>query len=195
MAKADTDDDEVYVPDAALEKLLSGLSRAQLCQVFKMHPRTLKAALVDVRPHRMRASVPLYTIPQVAPHLVKPKGDFEQYIKNANHMDLPKALTKEFWQGQRLKQQYMQAAGDLWPTQRVVAKVGELQKLVAMSARLFTDSVERNTELSDRQKSVLNSLVDGMLADLHRSITEHFKNPQPGDERAPDPSEEVGDEL
>lgn len=194
MAKVTVDDDEEYVPSAGLEKILAGVSKTELSQIFRIHHRTLTQRMLHVKPAGKRGSKPYYFVHEVAPYLVKPAGDFEEYIKNANHMDLPKALTKEFWQGQRLKQQYMQAAGDLWPTQKVVEKVSTLVKLTAMNARLFTDAVERQVELTDRQKSILTGLVDGMLNDLHRAVVENFSKPQPGDERAPDPSLEVTDD-
>ena len=46
--------------------------------------------------------------------------------------------------------------------------------MVAMSARLFSDGVERNTELSDRQKNVINGLVDGMLMEIREKMEKEF---------------------
>jgi Protein of unknown function (DUF1441) len=171
-----------YTPSAGDEQSLlmiyEGLNQTQLCKLFRLDKQTVREALLKVKPDGKRRGAAIYRMYNVAPYLVKPEGDFETYIKNANHTDLPKALTKEFWAGQRMKQDYLLKAGDLWPTQKVVEKVGELMKLVAMSTRLFKDAVDRNTELTDRQKSVIQSLSDGMLADLHKKVAENFSKPE-----------------
>jgi hypothetical protein len=91
--------------------------------------------------------------------------------------DLPKDLAKEFWAGQRTKQQVEEQAGLLWRTEKVVQEVGELMKLVKMSTLLMQDGVERQTELTDRQREIVKSLSNGMLADLMSRVKEKFVVP------------------
>jgi hypothetical protein len=114
----------------------------------------------------------------VAPYLVRPAYDIEEYIKRMNHTELPKMLSKEFWAGQRSRQEFLLKEGDLWPTAKVVENAGEVLKIVKMSARLMLDAVERQTELSERQRGIIKSLTDGMLADAYREMVKRFKNKQ-----------------
>lgn len=161
------------------QMIYEGLNQTQICTAFRMDKIQVREALLKVKPDGTRRGVPIYRIYNVAPYLVKPVRDWEEYIKNANHMDLPKALTKEFWAGQRMKQDYQLKAGELWPTAKVIEKVGALFKLVAMSVRLYKDAVERQVELTDRQKSIITNLSDAMLNDLHKQVVEKFSIPDP----------------
>jgi hypothetical protein len=91
-----------------------------------------------------------------------------------HHNDLPKMLTKEFWAGQRSRQEFEQREGNLWPTGRVVEVIGGLMKLVKMSVRLNADAVDRQAELTDRQRGIVKSLGDGMLETLYATVLEEF---------------------
>src|SRR5690606_38995371 len=100
--------------------------------------------------------------------------DIEEYLKRMHHNDLPKHVTKEFWAGLRSRQEYETRAGNLWPTSRVVEVMGGIMKLIKMSARLMSDQVDRQAELSDRQRQIVKSQADGMLEEAYRTILEAF---------------------
>lgn len=155
--------------------LYDGLNLSQLTTAFRMDHRVLVEKLRNVPPSGIRRGVGIYKIDEVAPHLVKPAYDIETYIKRMNHADLPKHLTKEFWAGLRSKQEYELRAGDLWPTAKVIEEVGELFKLVKMSLLLLSDAVERQTELSERQREIIKTMTDGTLEDLHREVLNKFR--------------------
>lgn len=157
--------------------LYEGLNLSQLSVAFRMDHRVLVEKLHGVDPSGYRGKAAIYKINEVAPHLVKPAYDIEAYIKRMHHNDLPKMLTKEFWNGQRARQEFELKAGQLWHTAQVIEKVSELYKLVAMSARLATDNIERTTDLTDRQREAVNSIMRGMLEDLQRKVIENFKEP------------------
>lgn len=170
--------------------LYEGLNLSQLSVVFRMDHRTLVEKLHGVEPSGHRGKAAIYTILDAAPHLVKPIYDIETYIKRMHHNELPKLLTKEFWNGQRSRQEYELKAGQLWPTTQVIEKVSELYKLVAMSARLATDNIERSTDLTDKQRDAINGIMRGMLEDLQRKIAENFKEPAP-DGHATNPNDDL----
>lgn len=155
--------------------LFDGLNLSQLGTAFRMDHRVLVEKLKDCPPTGTRNGFPTWHIHEAAPHLVRPIYDIEAYIKRMNHADLPKHLTKEFWAGLKSKQDYELRAGDLWPTAKVVESVGELFKLVRMSALLATDTLERQVELSESQRAIVKNLMDGMLNDLHRAVQEKFQ--------------------
>lgn len=163
--------------------LYEGANMSQLAVLFKLDHRTLQKKLFEgnCKPIGKRGSGEIYSIHEVAPYLVKPVFDVEAYVKKMDPRELPKVLTKEFWAGQRSRQEYEAKAGLLWPTEKVVEEVGDLMKLVKMSTLLMQDAVERQTELSDRQRAIIQGLARGMLADLMDRVEKRFKVPEDGE--------------
>jgi hypothetical protein len=160
--------------DSSRAMIYDGLNLSELGRLFHMDHRVLVEKLHGVAPSGKRGSADTYQVHEVAPYLVKPIFDIEAYVKRMNHADLPKMLTKEFWAGQRSKQEYLLKAGDLWPTAEVIKSVGELMKLMKMSVQLMSDGVERQVELSDRQRALIKGMCDGLLSDLRHAVIENF---------------------
>lgn len=154
--------------------LFEGANLSQLGRLFRMDHRVLVEKLFNCPASGKRNGYDTWRVDEVAPHLVKPIYEIEEYIKRMHHNDLPKHLTKEFWAGQRSRQEFELKAGDLWPTAKVVEAVGTLMKLVKMSVRLQADAVDRQAELSDRQRHLVKALGDGMLEELYRTVIEAF---------------------
>jgi len=156
--------------------LYDGANLSQLGSLFRMDHRVLVEKLTKggCKPCGTRNGVDIYAVNEVAPYIVKPAYEIEEYIKRMHHNDLPKHLTKEFWAGLRSRQEYEQREGNLWPTTRVVEVMGGIMKLIKMSARLMSDQVDRQAELSDRQRQIVKSQADGMLEEAYRTILEAF---------------------
>lgn len=164
------------VDDITRAILYDGANLSQLGSLFRMDHRVLveKMTKGGCKPVGTRNGVDIYAVHEVAPYLVKPAYDIEEYLKRMHHNDLPKHVTKEFWAGLRSRQDYMQKAGDLWPTARVVEVMGGMMKLIKMSARLMSDQVDRQAELSDRQRQIVKAQCDAMLEEAYRNIVEAF---------------------
>lgn len=154
-----------------------GLSATKLALLFQMRVETVsrKLLMAKIKPANRWNGTDVYWVHEAATALIKPAYDIDTYIRQMAHTDLPPSLTKEFWAGQRTKQQVEFAAGNLWETEKVVAEVGELMKITKMSTLLMMDAVERQTELSDRQREIIKNLAHGMLEDLVKRIEEKFK--------------------
>lgn len=120
--------------------------------------------------------------------------DVEAYIKKMNHNELPKHLTKEFWAGQRARQDFLLKEGDLWPTTDVVKKVGELMKLMSMSMKLLADTVDRQAELTDKQRRIIIAIVDSTQEDLVKQVVENFSHEPKQAPQLPPPSHDEEDE-
>lgn len=165
--------------------LYDGLNLTQLALVLEMDHKLIREKLVQgqVAPVGTRNGAEIYKLKDVCPWVVKPGYDIAEYIRTMHHSELPKMLTKEFWAGQRSKQEYELKAGDLWPTAKVIEKMGEVFKLVKMSALLTVDTVERSVELTDKQRNIIKNIMDGMLSDLASTIQEKFKHDH---EQSPD---------
>lgn len=169
--------------------LYEGLNQSQLAILFRMDNRTIQRKIHHVEPVGYRNQVAIYNIADVAPYLSKPVEDIETYIKRMHSSDLPKHLSKEFWNGQKARQDYEIRAGDLWSTEKVITHVSSLMKLVRMSVQLTTDNLERADELTDKQRAIVQDLMRKMLEDLQRKVIENFSKPEGeinGDEAADD---------
>jgi hypothetical protein len=153
-----------------------GLNLSQMTQIFECDRRDLtqKIEAAGIKPCGMNGGYAIYKLKDVMPVVVKPVYDVESYLRNMHPNELPKHLAKEFWAGQRSKQEFELKAGDLWPTQKVISEVGELFKLVKMSALLAMDTVERQVELTEEQRAIIKRLMDGMLIDMHKTIVDKF---------------------
>jgi hypothetical protein len=163
--------------------IFEGVNATQLSVIFRADTRTVARKLFEgnVKPIAKRGNTEIYSIFDAAPYLCKPAYDVETAIKKMDYKDLPKSLAKEFWAGQRSKQDFEERAGLLWRTEKVVEEVGELMKLVKMSTLLMNDAVERQSELSDAQRRIIKQLSHGLLEDLSKRIAEKFQVPQVAD--------------
>lgn len=184
MATGDRTPRANAVDDETRSILYQGANMNQLELLFKQDHRTLKRKLFEsgIKPSGHRSGHDVWSVHEVAPWLIKPAFDIEAYVRRMDPRELPKLLTKEYWAGQRSKQEWDKNAGNLWPTEKVVEEVGELMKLVKMSTLLTLDGVERQAELTERQKDIVKSLMRGMLSDMIKRIQERFKVPEPHSE-------------
>jgi len=177
----DDEDIPLVGAEALYSPLTAGCTVRQLELAFGKDRRDILAAVAHIKPCAVRGKMKqlkLYQIRDVAPMLVKPAvdpGDLEEQIKKMSFHDLPKSLSKEFWAGMKSRQEYMIKSGELWSTSQVVEKVGALVKLVKLSAQLTGDAVERQVDLTERQRAIIRAQMDGMLLNLHRQVVELFQ--------------------
>jgi hypothetical protein len=162
-------------PDADTEAMIfQGCNVTQLAKLFRMERRDITPKIMEVPPIGERGGYPIYAVHEVAPYLVKPLYDVETYLRRMNFKDLPKELSKEFWNGQRAKQEFDLRAGNLWPTEDVVNVFGEAVKTLRMSLLLIPDTLSRQAGLSEAQRNVVQSAIDSTLNDLAKTLEERF---------------------
>lgn len=173
-----------------------GASLIQLTGIFEMDMRDIKAKITGVvQPCGERRGHPIYKIKDVAPYLVQPPYDIDEFIQKMSVADLPTFLRKEYWAGMRSRQLYEKEAAELWPTSKVIEVVSSLLKTIRMSMLLARESVERETELTSRQRAIITRIVDNALEEAHASTVTAFtaakSNTEPTDTRpAKEPSDE-----
>lgn len=151
--------------------MFEGVSISQLSQIFSQDTRKIKAKIHGLKPVKMRAGHPIYSIAEAAAYLVQPAWPIDLWIQRMNHADLPPLLKKEYWGAMRSRQIYEQAAGDLWPTEKVIEHISEILKTVAVSIRLIPDVVQRESGYTEAQRVLIQTLVDDALANAHKSVT------------------------
>lgn len=169
MADSNADESDLII--------YQGATQTQLLKMFAVDHTTIKRALTKCTPCGMRGTRPVYKISEAAPHIVKPSvtpEELERFLKESDHHALPAVLRKEFWVAQRQRQDFELKAGNLWPTDKVIENCGALFKLVNMQIRLMADAVERQTELTDRQRAIVKSQCAALLKDMQRMIGEMF---------------------
>jgi hypothetical protein len=156
--------------------LYQGASLIQLAKIFKMDARDVKAKLhgTPVRSVGDRRGHPIFAIRDVAPYLVAPPYDIDEFIQKMTISDLPTILRKEYWAGMRSRQLYEKEAAELWPTSRVVDMVSSLFKTLRLSLLLSREAVERETELSVRQRAIIARIIDNTLEECHAATTRQF---------------------
>lgn len=154
--------------------IYDGVSLSQLAAIFRKDIRAIARKIHGVAPIGKREGHAIYDLAEAARYLVVPPTDLEGVIKKMAPSDLPKDLSKDFWAAMRSKQEYELQAGDLWPTAKIIEAVGELMQIVKMSSRLLVDAVERRTELTDKQREIITSLVEGMQNEIRQKVEERF---------------------
>lgn len=160
--------------------LYDGANMSEMAQLFACDERTLKRKMHGIEPCGKRYNSPIYNVAKVAARMGRLTAEqVDEAVKRLNHADLPQHLTKEYWNGQRAKQEFLLREGDLWPTALVIEKVGELVKVLTMELNLLVDGVERSTELSERQRDILVNLVDGTKTNMLKKLQDNFKPKTP----------------
>lgn len=173
--------DTKIMDDETKGLLYEGASISQLGRLFGMDNRTVTAKLgVAVSPCGKRMGHPIYQVRDAAVFLVEHDLEFDDvekiaaYMQKADPNRLPRALTKEFWQAMLNRQKYLEQAGDLWPTERVVEVCSEIYKLIQMPLRLGRDTVANEQELTPRQQQILTQVLDGISEELYQAVIERF---------------------
>lgn len=162
-----------------------GASIAQLCGIFEMDQRDIKAKITGkVSPVGERRGHPIYRIKDVAPYLVAPPYDMDEFIERMSIADLPMILRKEYWAGMRSRQLFEKEAAELWPTSAVIETVSSLLKTVRMSLLLARESAERETELTPRQRDIFIRMIDNTLEETHAATVRQFSKAKSDDQSA-----------
>ena len=162
--------------DATTDSILfEGANLSQMAVLFKCDERTLKQKMHGIMPVGKRYNAAIYDVSQVAARMGKlSEEQIDAAMRRMNHADLPKMLTKEYWNGLKAKQDYQQREGDLWPTDKVISEVGEMVKILNMELDLLTDGIERNNEMTERQRTVATQLVRGAKTNMLKRLRERF---------------------
>lgn len=155
--------------------LRQGLTVAELALAFRMAKDTVIKRLAQCRPGGERDGETIYIVRDAARHLASLPPDVIDRVIRSNPMDLPAVLKKEFWQGHKARLEVMESEGEIWRTDDIAAFVGEAFQSIKMDIMLMRDGVERNTELTSRQRDVLQNLIDGVLVKISETLKDTFR--------------------
>ena len=167
------------VPTVSSDPIIyKGATTGDLAAMFKMDHRLVRSKMVELKPCGRRGASDVYEVAEAARLLVRPFDDAEivERILKMNHTELPKMLSKEFWYAQTQKQKYELAAGDLWPTVEIVKTAGEAFKTLRLSLQLLPDTIDREANLSEKQRETVQRVIDAALNDMRERLIHAFEN-------------------
>lgn len=154
-------------------KIRAGVTIGWLAGALRMDRNTVKKRLATLSPKAKRpAGGDLYDLELALPYLVKPKIDMRDYIRNMNVQELPPVLRKEYWAAEKSRLDWMERAGELWPTADVQSVLGEAFMLIKTTTQVWADDVEREAGLTKEQYKALIERVDQLREDLFAALCE-----------------------
>lgn len=162
--------------DQSRAMLFDGASISQLATLFGYDNRTVTKRIFGLKPCGKRQGHPVYSVREAAPYLVDPIGDIEAHIKKMNHRDLPPLLLKEFWNGQMARLKFEKEQGYHWPTDEVHGHFASVFQTFRTRILLAVDLVEREAEMTDRQRNACKRILDTLMADIRLELIERFAN-------------------
>ena len=162
-------------PDLRTEQILKGVTATWFARVLNMDVNTVKARLKSVTPMGNSYRQAVYDLRTALPHLVDPVTDIETYLRNMDPKLLPTQLTPAFWQAEKARLATMTMAKKLWPTDTVLVGYAQIFRILRDDTKLWLDTLDEATPLSDQQRAVFGQMIDGMLDSIYKSLREHVE--------------------
>lgn len=159
------------------ELLASGeATMAQIAQLFETDAKTLPKRMKGIIPRGTRRGYKVYRIREAATRLVQPGYEIEEFIRQMSPQELPNLLLKEFWNGQKARLEYEKLLGNHWPTEDVIAVLGEFANTIRITLLLIADDVDREAGVTDGQREIIRRIMDAAVTTLRNNIAEKFKD-------------------
>ncbi len=174
--------------DSAESKIIfsGGATMTEFAEMFRVDRRTAQRHLLNLQPIGERNGAPLYSVREAAGRLAPIQDDVIARVLRMNHADLPKSLSKEFWQALETKLRYLQRSGALWPTTQVIEYCGAAFNEIRMALLLVPDALDRELTLTPELRERIQDLIYGVLKDAARRLVEEFRKRRESDRRGID---------
>lgn len=166
-----TDDEEAVITTDSTE-ISKGVSTRWLQIAFGMSARVVEKRLSYCPVKRIcpKRNIKLYDLKEAASYLVKPQFDVGEYIRSMSHIELPNMLKKEFWQAEKLRLEYQEKAGELWPSEKVISVFAEAFGRIKNAMQVWVSDLERDTELSRHQFEFFQKKVDELREEIYDAL-------------------------
>lgn len=165
------------VDEGSVFALEVGVTISQVARKLGSKTENVRSKIVaaGLKPSGQRAGFPVYDILEVGALFKPPSPEqFERYMRNASHHDLPALLSRDFWNGLAARAKYERESGELWDTQTVVEGVSRIAKLVRMMLLTLPDQVHRRKPLTTQERRLIKDVCDNTLASLENAVREAF---------------------
>lgn len=151
--------------------LHAGVTVSWLAQAFRMDPKTVKFRLAKCPVLKAHQRGYIYEFKVAVAYLIPPQVDIAEYLQTVKIKDLPTRIQAEYWQAMRARQIWEREAGNLWRTEDVLAKFGEVFGILKSTTQLWGEDMERSVILSIEQRDFLRERIDSLLDDLYGKLT------------------------
>lgn len=160
---------------ALLQSLTNGVSITFLANFFGQAKEHISAKMANVPVvGRTSKGSPTYDSKEAFSRLARPSPEqVMEYVKKMRPNDLPPIMQKEFWDAALKRQKWEREAGELWRTEEIAEAMAEVFKTLRMTIMLFSDTVARETGITNRQREIITALSDQLLDDLRMSLVEN----------------------
>ena len=177
------------------DSALQGVTISFLGQVFRMDNQAVKRRLVNcpVLESRRRGATQvqhLYDLATAAKYLVEVEIDPKTLIARLKREDLPPAISTAYWDALLKKQKFEENAGDLWRTEKVWKTLAATFQNLKFTMQLWPETIERTTGLTDQQREMLQTMIDGMQQELFDAMVK-----QAGERRTGPTLDEVPENM
>lgn len=156
----------------------STATQTQLAKLFQRNKSDMPRLLSGIAPVGTRRTYDVYSIVEAAPALLKPSDPaaLERALLRMNKADMPPQVGNDFWAAQRSRRKYELENGDLWPTADVEALVTAIFHVIAMQMKLMEDTVERQSGLTDENRTSVRRIAEGVVNGIREEIGERLAN-------------------
>lgn len=182
------------VGKSEFQELLRGATVNQLAQLFEVDRREVTTRLRNVDPVGFRGQSPIYRVSQVAEVVIFGERGGEALSEAQRRKQA--SQEKDFWDAQLKRQKFLEQAGDLWRTERVVEVMATIFKLFRESVVVFVDELEHESGLPLEQVQKAKGFADGLLVEMRGQLLD--MQISPGDDHdvpADEPVASVDAEL
>lgn len=160
-----------------MEILARGVGLTFLANFFGQAKEHVAAKMAGVKVvGKTKHGTPAYDAKEAFARLARPSPEqVMEYVKKMRPNDLPPIMQKEYWTAALSRQKWEKEAGELWRTEDVVDAMAEVFKSTRMTIMLFSDTVARETGITNKQREIITALSDQLLEDLRDSLVNNPK--------------------
>lgn len=154
-----------------------GATIAELSVMFVMDTRDVRARLKEVPPSGRRDGVEYWRLRLASPYLMpidEKNAPVVSRLLAMNSNSLPPVLRKEYWAGRKGELDVLAREGSLWDTKAVVDLASSTFKTIRISMMLLSDALERETGLTEAQRTMINERIDSLLNQLRDELINVF---------------------
>lgn len=177
-----------------VEQVLGGVTASWLAQAFGIDVKDVKLKLANC-PHLTEGTGigrghlgRTYELKVAAAYLIQPKISAANFLRAVRKAELPATLQQSFWDAMLKRQKYEENAGDLWRTSKIRDVLGSTFQGLKFTLQLWVDTLERSTGLTGEQRKQLTQMVDGLQADLYKTLVEQMNKGSTGPQLSELPS-------
>jgi hypothetical protein len=161
--------------------IYQGASVNQLADLFRMKTPDVLRRLGDLKPVGVgRQNNPIYDVAQAAARLIRipvTADMIDGYMRRVNARDLPPILNKIYWEGLMVRERYREQAGELWHTEDVARVASDAFQSLRMSVLLIPDALRDGTDLSERQFTMVQEILDKALEESRVRLVADLRKP------------------